>query len=259
MYTTINGHQINYEFINKQIIDENKPIVIFLHEGLGSIRQWKDFPQNLCDLLNLKGLIYDRYGYGLSDSLKEKRSMSFLHDEGLIYLPTLIENLNIKNKIILVGHSDGGTIALIYASMFSEKLYCVISEAAHVLLEEISLSGIKKIKEDYIKSESLRKMFLKYHSDKADNMFLGWVNTWLSPEFKNWNVEKMLSGIKVPVLAIQGENDEYGSYEQIASIQKNTSADVEVFYIPDCGHSPHLQTQELVIQRINTFVSEKIN
>jgi pimeloyl-ACP methyl ester carboxylesterase len=255
MKTLIEGRQINYEIINPEIYVISKPVLVFLHEGLGSIRQWKDFPQKLCDSLNLRGLIYDRYGYGLSDSLKEQRKTTFLHDEGLIFLPGLIANLKIKNKIILVGHSDGATIALIFASMHSDKLLCVISEAAHVMLEEISLTGIKKIKEEYQNSESLRKMFLKYHPGKADKMFYGWVNTWLSPDFVSWNIEKLLNSITVPVLAIQGNQDEYGSYEQLASIKRNMSADAEILFIPDCGHTPHFQAQNIVIYKMVTFVS----
>jgi len=256
MKTIINGHQINYEILNPHLIDMQKPVLVFLHEGLGSIRQWKDFPQKICNFFNLQGLIYDRYGYGFSDILQESRKTNFLHDEAMIYLPSLIKNLKIPNKLILIGHSDGATIALIYASKFSDKLFCVISEAAHVMLEDISLNGIQKIKENYQASESLRKMILKYHPDKADNMFYSWVNTWLSPEFKSWNIEKLLTGINVPVLAIQGDRDEYGSFVQLASIKKNVPSLVEIFYIPDCGHTPHLQAQDVVLIKMCTFISD---
>lgn len=254
MYTNINEHRINYELINQSLLDLQKPVLVFLHEGLGSIGQWKDFPQNLCDKVNLPGLIYDRYGYGLSDALQEKRKSTFLHDEAFIYLPQLIKNLKIKNKLILVGHSDGASIALIYASAFSENLLGVISEAAHVLLEEISLNGIIKIAQEYKTSETLRKRFEKYHPGISDTMFNGWVDAWLNNDFRSWNIEKLLPGIKVPVLAIQGDVDEYGSYEQLSSIRKNVSADVEIFYIKDCGHVPHLQATEKVISKMADFI-----
>jgi pimeloyl-ACP methyl ester carboxylesterase len=254
MYISINNHRINYELINQSLLDMQKPVLVFLHEGLGSIGQWKDFPQNLCDKINLPGLIYDRYGYGLSDPLKEKRKSTFLHDEAFIYLPQLIKNLKINNKLILVGHSDGASLALIYASAFSETLLGVISEAAHVLLEEISLNGIKKIAQEYKTSESLRKRFEKYHPNISDTMFNGWVDAWLDADFKAWNIEALLPEIKVPVLAIQGDIDEYGSFDQLASIKKNVSADVEVVYLSDCGHVPHLQATEKVVSKMADFI-----
>lgn len=254
MYTKINGHRINYNLINQKLLDLQKPVLVFLHEGLGSIGQWKDFPQNLCNKVNLPGLIYDRYGYGFSDSLQEKRKSTFLHDEAFIYLPELIKNMKIKNKIILVGHSDGASIALLYASAFSDNLLGVISEAAHVLLEEISLNGIQKIEQEYKSNESLRKSFSKYHPGISDIMFNGWVGAWLDPDFRMWNIESLLPGIKVPILAIQGEVDEYGSYLQLASIKKHVMAEVEVFYLKNCGHTPHLQATEKVISKMADFI-----
>ncbi len=258
MYTTINGHQIHFEIINPHLEDIEKPVIVFLHEGLGSIGQWKDFPQMVCDSLNLKGIVYDRYGYGLSDTLKEKRNKNFLQEEGLLYLPGLIENLRITNKIILIGHSDGASIALIYASKFSEKLLCVISEAAHVLVEKISRNGIIKIKENYLTNEIFRIKLMKYHPQNVDTMFYGWVNTWLLPEMKNWNIEQLLSDITVPVLVIQGDNDEHGSFKQIESIKKNVDGPVEIFTIAGCGHVPHLESTEKVLSKICTFISNNI-
>jgi len=254
MYTLINGHKINYEIINQHLVDSQKPVLIFLHEGLGSIGQWKDFPQNLCTAVNLPGIVYDRYGYGLSDPLQEKRENTFLHDEAFIYLPGLIKNLKIENKIILVGHSDGASIALLYASSFSDKLLGVISEAAHVMLEKVSLKGIQKVAAEYNNNESLRIRLSKYHPGISDKMFNGWVDAWLAPEFEGWNIEALLSGIKVPVLAIQGDDDEYGTYDQLLSIKKNASSEVEIFYLQDCGHVPHLQESEKVMIKMADFI-----
>lgn len=258
MYTSFNGYQINFEIINPHLEDIEKPVLIFLHEGLGSIGQWKNFPQKVCDSLNLKGIVYDRFGYGLSDTLKEKRNKNFLHEEGLIYLPGLIEKLKITNKIILIGHSDGASIALIYASNFSEKLLCVISEAAHVMVEEISRNGIIKIRENYLTNELFRKKLMKYHPKNVDAMFYGWINTWLLPEMENWNIEHLLPGISVPVLVIQGENDEHGSFKQSESIKKNATGVVEIFNISGCGHVPHLEATEKVLSKICTFISNNI-
>lgn len=254
MNTIINGHKINYEIINQPLLDLLKPVLIFLHEGLGSIGQWKDFPQNLCEKVGFPGIVYDRYGYGLSDPLQEKRENTFLHDEAFIYLPELIKNLKIENKIILVGHSDGASIALLYASVFSDKLLGVISEAAHVMLEKISLKGIQKVSAEYQKNDLLRKRLSKYHHENTDRMFNGWVDAWLAPEFNKWNIEKELSGIKVPVLVMQGDDDEYGTYDQLLSIKKNVSSEVEIFYLQDCGHVPHLQATEKVISKMADFI-----
>lgn len=255
MFITINNRRLNYEIINSQLLNTEKPVLVFLHEGLGSIRQWLDFPKKLCDKLNLSGLIYDRYGYGLSDPLENPRTLNFMHDEALIFLPELIEKLKIKNKLILIGHSDGASIALIYASEHSDCLLGVISEAAHVVIEDISRNGIQKIQNEYKKSKALKKLFSIYHGENAESMFMDWTSTLLSVEFKKWNIEKILQTIQVPVLVIQGDDDEYGSYDQLVSIKKNISSSVEIMYIKGCKHIPHLQAQSLVIAKMEKFIS----
>ncbi len=254
MYIGVNGHNINYEFINKHLLTPDNPVVVFLHEGLGSIKQWKKFPKTLCDELNMCGLVYDRFGYGLSDALPEPRKIDFLHNEAFVVLPTLLQNLSINNKLILFGHSDGATIALIYATLHSSRLFCVISEAAHVFIEDISANGIRAMRDSYINNENIRKMFAKYHQYHADELVLGWTEAWLSPEFLKWDIQKSLQLITAPVLAIQGSFDEYGSYDQLESIQKNVSAPVNLVYIENCGHSPHTQVENKVMQVCTEFI-----
>lgn len=255
MFITVNNRKINYEFINQQWLDSEKTVLVFLHEGLGSIRQWLDFPKILCDKLQLCGLIYDRYGYGLSEPKHEPHTIDFMHTEGFVFLPELIKKLELKNKLILVGHSDGASIALIYASKYSNTLLGVISEAAHVVIEDISRNGIQNMQNEYKKNKALQKVFKMYHGCNAENLVINWTNTLLSEDFKKWNINKLLQSITVPVLAIQGDGDEYGSYEQLVSIKKNTPTDVELMFIKDCKHIPHLQAQNLVLEKMLTFIS----
>lgn len=229
--------------------------MVFLHEGLGSIRQWQDFPENLCNSLQFGGLVYDRYGYGLSDQKQETCDVNFMHEEGLAYLPELVEKLQINNKIILVGHSDGASIALIFASKFSDKLLCVISEAAHVVIEDISRNGIRNFRNEFLTKKALQKVMQIYHGDKFYNLVLGWTKTLLSPEFKEWNIEKLLQKITVPVLAIQGSEDEYGSFYQSGSIKKNIPAPVELLNIEGCGHIPHFQKKDITLNRMVEFIA----
>lgn len=259
MQIEVNGHIINYEFINNHLIESDKAILVFLHDGLGSIAQMKDYPQKICDSLNLAGIIYDRIGYGLSSVRKRKLNTSYLHDEAMIYLPELLHNLGIDNKLILVGHSDGATIALLFASFFPEKVIAVVSEASHVIVEDITVEGIRNVKESYHSNPALLKGLQKYHGEKTSGLFKNWINLWLTDNIKTWNIIKNLKNINIPVLAIQGENDEFGSYKQLETIKDNVNAEVEILYISDCGHFPHFEKETEVNKKVTEFIKKNYN
>lgn len=245
-YLTINSSQ------------KDKPLLIFLHDGLGSIAQWKKFPEKLCSELNLPGLIYNRYGYGLSTELQEKRNADYLEIEANYFLPQLIEGLNLQNrKIILVGHSDGASIALIYAALHSKNILAIISIAAHVFVEQISIDSIKKLEKEYELKKSFYKSLKKYHFNHTDSTFYAFSDTITSNEFRGWNIETHLSKIKAPVFVIQGDSDEYGSIKQVESIYNKTlHSGNKQLILPNCGHTPHLSDQKIIIQEIITFITE---
>jgi pimeloyl-ACP methyl ester carboxylesterase len=231
--------------------------LIFLHEGLGCIEKWKDFPSTLCKATGLTGLVYDRYGYGSSDELQEPRQPDFLEKEAFEVLPELLEKLNIKQPLILIGHSDGGSIALLYASRFPERVNALILEAPHVKLEEVSAQGLKAAIWAYLHGD-LKERLQKYHGEKADSMFWGWADIWTDERSREWNIESCLPYIKAPVLFLQGRLDEYGTEEQMWAISKKIKAPFEAEIISDCGHVPHQQAEEFVLERMVEFIGRVI-
>ena len=245
-----------YQTINYS--ENNSPLLLFLHEGLGSIAQWKDFPEKLCKELQLSGLLYDRYGYGNSTELQEKRKSNYLETEAQSFLPQLIEKLHLQNRqLILIGHSDGASIALIYAALFPKNTVKVISMAAHVFNEQISVDSIKKIVKEYQLNTSFKKSLSNYHFNHTDSIFYAFAETITSNEFKSWNIEHFLPKIEAPVLVIQGDNDEYGTEKQVDSICNNAAnPNNKRLIINNCGHSPHLTNQEIVIEEIKDFIAD---
>ena len=249
---TIEDHKIHYEWINAKLIDQGKPVIIFLHHGLGSIKQWGKFPERISNLMQCPALVYDRLGYGKSSAFTEARDSRYLHYEALTMLPQLIEKLNITNKIILFGHSDGATIILIYAAHHSDKLIAVVSEAPHVIIEEVSISGIKDSINDY-ENGKLKPLLAKYHGEKTDSMFNGWALTWTNVLQKDWNIIDELKTITTPLMVIYGDKDEYGTIEQINVIKKYVKNKVETALINDCAHFPHKEKEEEVTALVIDF------
>jgi pimeloyl-ACP methyl ester carboxylesterase len=227
--------------------------LVFLHEGLGCIDMWRDFPYRLASATNCGLLIYSRLGYGRSDACPLPRPVNFMHDEGLYILPELLDKRRVK-ECILIGHSDGGSIGIIYAGGTPAlPLKGLVTEAAHVFCEEISIRSIREARERYI-SGNLRKKLEKYHGRNTDSAFWGWNSTWLHPDFKHWNLEEYLPNIQVPVLAIQGENDPYGSPAQLKAIVSQSGGKSESLVLSDCGHSPHFDCSEITFQAMKDFI-----
>jgi pimeloyl-ACP methyl ester carboxylesterase len=227
---------------------------VFLHEGLGSIRQWRDFPEKVARATGCRALVYDRYGYGNSDVLREARvGVEFMHDGALNELPELLENLEIENPI-LVGHSDGASIAVIYAGTYPARGVALL--APHVYVEELGLKSIKNVNDSF-ETGSLKAGLAKYHRNASKTFHL-WADAWLDPAFRQWNIEEYLPRIQCPVLAIQGEADEYGTMAQLDAIKKQAGGPCELLKLPDCGHSPHKDQPEKVLQSLSAFIKKII-
>jgi pimeloyl-ACP methyl ester carboxylesterase len=242
------GRALEFEWLDAG--DAAKPVLVFLHEGLGSIRQWRDFPMRVAKATGCRVLAYNRYGYGNSDPLESPHETTFMHDEARVALPQVLEALGVDNPV-LVGHSDGASIALIHAGS-GHAVRGVVVEAPHVFVEEHGLGGIVEAKRAF-ESGSLRDGLAKYHRDPGKT-FRGWNDVWLSPAFRSWNIEGFLPGIQCPVLAIQGEDDQYGTMAQLEAIRRQVSGPCELLKLPACGHSPHRDQPEAVAAAIARFV-----
>jgi len=240
------GHALHCE-----LIEGGEPALVFLHEGLGSIGQWRDFPARVAQATGRKALIYDRYGYGNSEVLKENKiGVRFMHREGLQTLPEVLKATQIENPI-LIGHSDGASIALIHAGAGNPVRGLVVL-APHVFIEQSNLASIRKIRADFETSD-LPQRLAKYHTDPRKTFYL-WNDAWLDAEFEKWNIEEYLAGIRCPVLAIQGEDDEYGTMAQLDAIERQVSGPCELLKLKACGHSPHRDRPEETLQAVGDFV-----
>jgi pimeloyl-ACP methyl ester carboxylesterase len=247
-FAHVGGHRIEYDRI--ETAASNRPTLVLLHEGLGSVAMWRDFPGRLAHATGCNALVYSRHGYGNSDPLTTPRAVRYMHDEALVVLPELLDALAIERPI-LVGHSDGGSIALIHAGSAIRPVAAVVTMAAHVLVEDISVASIAAAKMAF-ETTDLRAKLARYHAD-VDSAFWGWNRIWLDPDFRTWNIEAYLPGIACPVLAIQGEDDEYGTMEQTRRIGAQVR-DVELVELEDCRHSPHKDQPEAVLDVITRFV-----
>ncbi|WP_417819671.1 alpha/beta fold hydrolase [Terasakiella sp.] len=236
--------------------DNDKPTLVFLHEGLGCLEMWKDFPEKLCQETGLNGFVYERIGFGQSSPLGlVPRPIDYLEREGRDILPVVLEQGGIQNPL-LVGHSDGGSIALIYAAFHADKLCAAITEAAHVFVEDITIDGIVEAGKIYFKTDDLKTKLARYHGDNTDKAFRGWHDTWLTPEFRHWNMENLLANITCPLLVIQGIDDEYGSQLQVQSIVENSTGPATPFMVPNCAHIPHFQAAAPVMQAMKDFINK---
>jgi len=228
-----------------------RPTLVFLHEGLGSVAMWRDFPARVARATKLGAVVYSRLGYGRSEPLREPRTARYLHDEAEIVLPEFLDRLEIERPI-LIGHSDGGSIALIHAGIAARPPAAVVTLAAHVLVEDISVASIAAAREKF-ETTDVRAKLARHHAD-VDGVFWGWNRVWLSPEFRAWNIEEYLPRIQCPVLAIQGEDDEYGTMEQMRRIDAKVG-DVRLLELPNCRHSAHKDQPDAVIDAIARFVA----
>jgi pimeloyl-ACP methyl ester carboxylesterase len=228
------------------------PYLVFLHEALGCVEMWKAFPERLCRLTGLPGLLYDRQGHGASDPLQGRRPLDYLNREAEEVLPDLLRQLHIERPV-LIGHSDGGTIALLFAAAYPDWPCCAMVEAAHVFVDKLTRQGIRAAISNYHRTH-LEERLAKYHAGKSADLFRAWSGIWLSDEFASWNMLRDLPSVRCPLLVVQGEADEYGTREQVDRITNDTSGPATPLLIPQCGHIPHLEAQDRVLEAAEGFL-----
>ncbi len=250
-YLQIGDRRLEYAwFGSRQTLG---PTLVLLHEGLGSVAMWGDFPDALNESTGLPVFAYSRHGYGGSDPLTEGFGVDYMHREALTILPAVLKQAEIA-KPILFGHSDGASIALIYAGSSSDpRPLKLVLEAPHVFVEDISVSGIEVARTGY-ENGRLRSALERYHGANTDSIFWAWNRIWLNPAFRSWNIEPCLSSISVPVQVIQGRDDEYGTLAQVDAITEQCVEPVEKVLLEDCGHSPHRAQRNSVLENVTRFV-----
>jgi pimeloyl-ACP methyl ester carboxylesterase len=225
--------------------------IVFLHEGLGSVAMWRDWPAQVCNETGREGVVYSRRGYGQSDPVPDVRGAGrleadYMHREALEVLPELLHTLDIESPVLL-GHSDGATIALLYASRFPVTA-CIVM-APHVIVEDLSVQSIAQARDTY---QSLRGRLARYHAD-VDCAFWQWNDIWLSPSFRDFDIRPDCRRIRAPLLAIQGVDDPYGTLRQIDEIEPSGPYRRQV--LPQCGHSPHRDQPDLTRLSIAQFLA----
>ncbi len=238
-----------------------RPLVVFLHEGLGSAAMWKDFPRQLCDAAGCRGLVYSRPGYGQSTprAAEEAWDLDFMHRQAHEVLPLLFDALGIDcaaERPWLFGHSDGASIALLFAARHSSLLSGLVVLAPHIVVEDLSIDSIAKARRAYLDTD-LRLRLAKYHAD-PDSAFWGWNDIWLHPPFRNWSIEEEIETIACPLLAVQGLDDEYGTLEQIRGIARRVPQ-AQLLELADCRHSPHRDQPERLIAATTAFIRRHAN
>jgi len=246
----VDGKRLETLWIEPQQTD--RPTIVMLHEGLGSVALWKHFPQKLASRTGCRVLAYSRYGHGSSDRLMEKRPVTFMHHEGEVVLPELLDKLGVERPILL-GHSDGGSISLVFAGKYPERPRALILESPHVFVEDLSVASITQAKVNYRTTDFPQKLG-RYHAH-VDATFWGWNDIWLDPQFRSWNIEEYLPAIRCPILCIQGEEDEYGTIAQVKAIQARVPG-TEIVMLANCKHSPHRDQAEATLERMAEFVAE---
>lgn len=234
-----------------------RPLMVFLHEGLGSVSMWRDWPERLCEAAGLRGLVYSRPGYGRSTPREpdERWGLDFMHRQAFEVLPALLAALRVDVQADppwLFGHSDGGSIALLHAARFARSVAGLVVLAPHILVEEFGLASIRAARGAYV-SGGLREKLARHHDD-PDSAFWGWNDVWLDPRFPGWSIEDEIGTIECPVLAVQGEDDEYGTLEQIRGIARRV-AQTRLLVLPQCGHSPHRDQPEALLREASQFVA----
>jgi len=245
------GHRLEYSWIDPTGSSDSRPPLVFLHEGLGSVALWKDFPDQVAAATGCPALVYSRYGYGRSDPIAERREVDYMHREALEVLPEMLDRLALERPI-LVGHSDGASIALIHAGA-GRPVRGLVAMAPHVFVEDLSLASIARARVAF-ESTDLARRLARYH-DHVDSAFRGLNEIWLHPDFRSWNIEAYLPSITCPVLLIQGQDDQYGTPAQVEAIARQVSGPVEVVMLKQCGHAPQVDRSDDTLQAITRFVA----
>lgn len=228
------------------------PTIVMLHEGLGSVGLWNDFPDTLQKATGAGVFVYSRAGYGRSSSVPLPRPLTYMHDEARDVLPALLERIGFRRGLLL-GHSDGASIAAIYAGSHADhRLGGLVLIAPHFFTEDMGIAAIAAARAAY-ETGDLRPRLARWHDD-VDNAFLGWNGAWLDPDFRNWDITEHLGYIRVPILIVQGEDDQYGTAAQIAAAEETCFCPVEVALLPGAKHSPHREAPEATLRAVADFI-----
>ena len=231
---------------------EDAPTLVLLHEGLGCVALWRDFPEVLAEATGCGVFAYSRFGYGDSDPVTLPRPMSYMHDEAVGVLPHVLDAAGIRRGL-LIGHSDGGSIAAIHAgTLHDPRLAGVVMIAAHFFVEDVNITAIRAIKDAYATGD-LRERLARYHRD-VDVAFRGWNDAWLDPRFRDFDITEQVSRIEVPVLALQGPDDPYGTDEQLRVLERVATCPVETRLIAGARHAPHLEARQATLDAVVPFV-----
>lgn len=249
------AHVLGQEYTLSRARVAGLPTIVFLHEGLGSLGLWRDFPDQLANETGCGALVYSRRGYGNSEPITLPRPLDYMEHEGERELPALLRELKIEDPF-LFGHSDGASIALVFAgSGFAVR--GLILEAPHVFVEELSIRSIEKARDAY-EQGNLREKLSRWHANNVDNAFRGWNGAWLDPKFRGWNIERYLSGIRAPTLLVQGLGDEYGTGAQLDAIVRGVNGKVQLDLFENCGHSPHQEQPGRTLALASTFIRARL-
>lgn len=250
----ISGAAIEYRLI--AALDPSRPTLVFLHEGLGCTALWKDFPDQLCQMTGCAGLIYSRLGYGRSGRCGLPRPLDYMQQEATKMLPQILAHFKLDD-FILIGHSDGASISLVYAgadNIRTPQPRAVVAMAPHVFCEDISVQGIRLAKQAYDQAD-LKTKLERFHGMNTEIAFRGWNDAWLDPAFHHWNIESFLPAIFVPVLVIQGREDNYGTMAQVHAIEKAVGGPFKKLLLDECGHNPWSEKRDIVLPSIARFAS----
>jgi pimeloyl-ACP methyl ester carboxylesterase len=248
-FLTINGSDLEYRMIGPAPADA--PTIVMLHEGLGSAGLWGDFPEKLQTATGAGVFVYSRAGYGASTPAKLPRPFDYMHVEAQNVLPKLLDHIGFRRGL-LVGHSDGASIAAIYTGSHQDhRVQGIALIAPHFIVEDISVKSIAEIKTTY-ETTNLKEKLARWHRD-VDNAFYGWNGAWLDPKFRAWDISEYLAYIRVPIAILQGADDQYGTLRQVEIAQEECYCPVDVTVIPGAGHSPHREAPEVTLDAVADF------
>jgi pimeloyl-ACP methyl ester carboxylesterase len=246
----VNGSKIEWAWFGQQPGD--RPTLVLLHEGLGCVGMWRDFPAGLAERSGYGVLAYSRPGYGNSDPAPLPRPLSYMHDEAFDVLPQVLDQARIR-KAILVGHSDGASIAAIYAGGRQDfRVRGLVLMAPHFFVEDVTIQSIAAARDAY-EGGDLRARLARYHGTNVDGAFRGWNDAWLDRGFRTWRIDEYLAYIRIPILIIQGRGDQYGTLEQVRLAETETYCPVEAMILERCGHAPHVDQAETTLEAIAAF------
>src|ERR1700726_3125086 len=248
-FLSIGAADLEYRMIGP--LPEHAPAIVMLHEGLGSAGLWGDFPEKLQAATGAGVFVYSRAGYGASSPVKLPRPLDYMHIEALDVLPKLLDQIGFRRGLLL-GHSDGASIAAIYAGANQDhRVQGVVMIAPHFIVEDVSVTSIAEIKKAY-ETTDLKTKLERWHRD-VDNAFYGWNDAWLDPKFRGWDISEYLAYIRVPVAILQGSDDQYGTIRQIEIAREECYCPVDVTILPGAGHSPHREAPEATLDAISEF------